>query len=108
MVGKLVSLECAVPAGMWYTREQYSAMRLSGVSSMDSRKIRESKCIKVTEQIKLEWSMWIYFLSSNSGAPWKCFSNIFLQADKASDASGRAYAGVVDFPAGPTKKTSGE
>ena len=24
MVGKLVSLECAVPAGMWYTREQYS------------------------------------------------------------------------------------
>ena len=25
MVGKLVSLECAVPAGMWYTREQYSA-----------------------------------------------------------------------------------
>ena len=29
MVGKLVSLESAVPAGMWYTREQYSAMRLS-------------------------------------------------------------------------------
>ena len=29
MVGKLVSLECAVPAGMLYTREQYSAWRTS-------------------------------------------------------------------------------
>ena len=33
LVGKLVSLECAVPAGMWYTREQYSALRLSVLSS---------------------------------------------------------------------------
>ena len=31
IVGKLVSFECAVPAGMWYTREQYSALRLSGI-----------------------------------------------------------------------------
>ena len=37
LLGKLVSLECAVPAGMWYTREQYSALRKSGVSP-DSRK----------------------------------------------------------------------
>ena len=29
LLGKLVSLECAVPAGMWYTREQYSALRKS-------------------------------------------------------------------------------
>ena len=33
VVGKLVSLECAVPAGMWYTCFQYAAIRESGVSS---------------------------------------------------------------------------
>ena len=38
LVGKLVSLECAVPAGMWYVREQYSPMRNSGVSP-DSKKM---------------------------------------------------------------------
>ena len=38
IVGKLVSLECAVPAGMWYTREQYSAMRLSGLLLWIQRK----------------------------------------------------------------------
>ena len=108
MVGKLVSLECAVPAGMWYTREQYSAMRLSGVSSLDSKKIRERKYIKLTSQIKEEWNMWIFFLSQNTGTPWKTFSNIFLQADIASDASGRAFAGVIDFQNGSTKITSGE
>ena len=108
MVGKLVSLECAVPAGMWYTREQYSAMRLSGTSSLNSKKTRENKFIKISEQIKEEWSMWIYFLATNTGSPWKTFSNIFLQADIASDASGRAFAGVVDFPFGPSKITSGE
>jgi len=32
MVGKLVSLECAVPAGMWYTRHQYAAMTFSGLN----------------------------------------------------------------------------
>ena len=31
IVGKLVSLESAVPAGMWYTREQYSSLRLSEI-----------------------------------------------------------------------------
>ena len=55
LVGKLVSLECAIPAGMWYTREQYSAMRLSGVSSMDSKKVREKKYIKVSDQVREEW-----------------------------------------------------
>jgi len=108
MVGKLVSLECAVPAGMWYTREQYSAMRLSGVSSLDSKRAREKKYIKISEQIKEEWSMWIFFLSQNTGSPWKSFHNIFLQADISSDASGRAFAGVVDFPLGTTKVTAGE
>ena len=108
MVGKLVSLECAVPAGMWYTREQYSAMRLSGVTSMHSKKAREGKYIKITEQIREEWQMWVFFLSQNSGSPWKSYNNILLQADIASDASGRAFAGVVDFPQGETKVTAGE
>jgi len=108
MVGKLDSLECAVPAGMWYTREQYSAMRLSGVSSLNSRKIRERKFIKITDQIREEWTMWVFFLSQNTGTPWKSFSNVFLQANISSDASGRAFAGVVDFPNGITKITSGE
>jgi len=108
MVGKLVSLECAVPAGMWYTREQYSAMRLSGVSSANSKKARETKYIRVSTQVREEWNMWMFFLSENSGAPWKTFSNVFLQADISSDASGRAFAGVVDFPTGLSKVTAGE
>ena len=32
LVGKLVSLECTVPAGMWYVREQYSALTRSGIA----------------------------------------------------------------------------
>ena len=40
--------------------------------------------------------------------PWKSFNNVLLQADIASDASGRAYAGVVDFATGETKVTAGE
>ena len=107
MVGKLVSLECAVPAGMWYTREQYSALRLCGVSSLNSKKTRENKYLKATPQMKDEWIMWIFFLSHNSGSPWRTYNNVFLQADIASDASG-AFAGVVDFPAGSSKVTSGE
>jgi hypothetical protein len=108
MVGQLVSLECAVPAVMWYTREQYSAMRLSGVTSLDSKKTREGKYIKITEQIREEWLIWVFFLTQNTGSPWKSYNNVFLQADIASDASGRAFAGVVDFPLGDTKITAGE
>ena len=58
--------------------------------------------------MKDEWIMWIFFLSHNSGSPWRTCNNVFLQADIASDASGRAFAGVVDFPAGSSKVTSGE
>jgi len=39
IVGKLVSLECAVPAGMWYTREQYSAPREAGISPEAKKKL---------------------------------------------------------------------
>ena len=52
--------------------------------------------------------MWIFFLSQNTGSPWKSFNNVFLEANIASDASGRAYAGVVDFATGVTKITAGE
>ena len=37
VVGKLVSLECAVPAGMWYTRFQYAVMKESRISPDSSK-----------------------------------------------------------------------
>ena len=108
IVGKLVSLECAVPAGMWYTREQYATLRKSGISSSSRKIVKEKKNLKSTPQLIEEWSMWIFFLSANTGAPWKLFQNIYLHADISSDASGRAYAGVIDFPNGPFKIVAGE
>ena len=108
IVGKLVSLECAVPAGMWYTREQYSALRLSGMLPSATKAAKERKFIKVSNQILEEWNTWIYFLQTNKGSPWKKFSNIFLQADISSDSSGRTFAGVVDFPQEDTRITAGD
>ena len=52
--------------------------------------------------------MWVYFLKVNKGSPWKSFNNVFISADIHSDASGRSFAGVVDFPNGITKITAGE
>ena len=43
LVGKLVSLESAVPAGMWYTREQYATLRKSGISPDSSKSVKQSK-----------------------------------------------------------------
>ena len=40
-MGKLVSLKCAVPAGMWYTREQYSALRLTGLFADYKKSLNE-------------------------------------------------------------------
>ena len=108
IVGKLVSLECAVPAGMWYTREQYATLRKSGISSSSRNIVKENFFLKITPQLIEEWSIWIFFLSDNTGAPWKLFQNIYLHADISSDASGRAYAGVIDFPNGPFKIVAGE
>jgi hypothetical protein len=108
IVGKLVSLECAVPAGMWYTREQYSALRLSGIPPTATKAAKERKFIKVSSQMLEEWNAWIYFLQINKGSPWKKFSNIFLQADISSDSSGRTFAGVVDFPLEDTRITAGD
>ena len=108
MVGKLVSLECAVAPGMWYTRHQYAAMTATGVKP-DARKVVKSNTrIPVTPALREEWYMWIHFLTQNKGSAWKKFSNIFVQADVSSDASGRTFAGVVDIPFGITKVTAGE
>ena len=108
MVGKLVSLECAVPAGMWYTSKQYSALRLSGISPTATKAAKERKFIKVSSQILEEWNAWIYFLQTNKGSPWKNFSNIFLQADISAVYFGRTFAGVVDFPQEATRITAGD
>ena len=108
MVGRLVSLECAVSAGMWYTRHQYAAMASSGVKPDSKKRLKNVTNIFVTPKVKEEWYLWIYFLQENKGSPWKNFSNVFVQANVHSDASGRSFAGVVDVPGGSTKITAGE
>ena len=75
---------------------------------MDSKKTWERKYIKISEQMREGWLMWIFFITQNTGSPWKSFNNVLLQADIASDASGRAFAGVVDFPTRETNITAGE
>ena len=54
--------------------------------------------------------MWMYFLNTNKGAPsgWRKFSSIYFQADISSDASGRSFAGRIDFPQGTTIITASE
>ena len=59
-MGKLVSLESAVPAGMWYTREQYAALRKSGIVPSSRKAVKLSKYIQVTPQLLEEWNMWIF------------------------------------------------
>ena len=51
MVGKEVSLECAVPAGMWYTRFQYAAMRETGLSPDSSRPCENKTMVQVTADL---------------------------------------------------------
>ena len=108
LVGKLVSLEIAGPAGMWYTREQYSALKKSGIQPSARRAVKQNKFIKVTAQLTEEWNMWIFFLLSNTGSPWNKYQNVMVQAEVSSDASGRCFAGIVDFVQGPTSITAGE
>ena len=50
IVGKLVSLECAVPAGMWYTRFQYRAMKESGISPDSPKSHKNRTFLKVTKE----------------------------------------------------------
>jgi hypothetical protein len=97
-VGKLVSLECAFPAEMWYVREQYLAMRnseCSGVKPDSKKNVKNGTFININDLLKEEWDAWIVFLKQNSGAPWKSMIHIWLNADLSSDASGRTFAGVV-------------
>ena len=78
MVGKLVSLECAVPAGMWYTRHQYAAMSLTGLKSETKKRVKNSTPVFVSPKVREEWYIWIYFLQQNKGPPCKSLSNQFV------------------------------
>ena len=102
-----MSLECAVLPGMWDTRNQYAAMAGSGIRPDARRAVKNSTFITVNAGLREEWFMWIDFLTQNRGAPWKTFHNIYLIADVASDASGRCFAGVVNFPAGYSSERGG-
>ena len=64
--------------------------------------------VYVTSKVKEEWYVWIFFLTSNSGSPWNQYQKVLVQADISSDASGRTFAGVVDFVNGPFKITAGD
>jgi len=108
IVGKLVSLECAVPAGMWYTRFQYRAMKESGISPDSPKSHKNRTFLKVTKELLEEWSTWIYFLQVNTGSSWKTLQTIVIQADISSDASGRTFAGVVKRANHPDKIVAGE
>ena len=57
MVGKLVCLEFAVPAGMWYTRFQYIAMKECGTSPDSSKTGKNRKLLWVTKKLVEEWTM---------------------------------------------------
>ena len=108
MVGRLVSLECAVTAGMWYTRHQYAALHRSGIKPDAKRRLKNVTMIFVTPKIREEWYLWTYFLQQNKGSPWKSFSTMYVEADVYSDASGRCFAGVVNIPNSVTKVAAGE
>ena len=108
IVGKLASLECAVPAGMWYTRHQYASLANSGIEPDSSKRVKNTSMIFVTPKIREEWYIWTYFLQENKGCPWIIMPNVFVQAEVYSDASGRAFAGVVNIADGPMKITAGE
>ena len=60
------------------------------------------------QKLKEEWYMCVYFLENNSGSPWKIFQKIYVKTSVHSDASGRAYAGMVNIPDGPSSVTAGE
>ena len=68
MVGRLVSLECAVSAGMWYTRHQYAAMTSSGIKPDSKKKVKDTTMIYVTAKVREEWYLWVYFLQENKGS----------------------------------------
>ena len=76
MVGKLVSLECAVLTGMWYTREFYAALRLSGTTPTDSKHKKAFTFVQNTPALKEEITSWIYLLQTNTGASWRAYDSV--------------------------------
>ena len=76
-MGKLVSLECAVLAGMRYVREQYSALTKSGIALDTKKSLKNQVFIRITDFLREEWDMWIYFLKENKGATWKSMVDIY-------------------------------
>ena len=76
-MGKLVSLERAVPAGMRYVREQYSALTKSGITLDTKKSLKNQVFIRITDFLREEWDMWIYFWKENKGATWKSMVDIY-------------------------------
>ena len=101
-------LECAVPAGMWYTRFQYVAMKKSGISPDPPKSQKTRTLLPVTKDLLEEWSMWVYFLQLNTGSAWKTLQTVLIQAGISSDAPGRTFAGVVKRMDHPDKVVAGE
>jgi hypothetical protein len=93
---------------MWYTREQYSALRLTGLFADSKKSLKKGTIIYLKEYVREEFIMWIQLLQRNKGAPWKQYSNIYVRADVTSDASGRSFAGVVSLPDSLPKILAGE
>ena len=93
---------------MWYTLNQYAAMAASGVKPDAKKQVKDNCRIPVTPALSKEWFMWINFLLQNKGSSWKKFSNIYVQADVSSDASGRTFPGLVNVPCGPTRIVAGQ
>ena len=62
---------------------------------MDSIHKKFATFIKIKPQLKEEFVVWTSLLQQNSGAPWRSYDNVFLQAEIFSDASGRRFAEIV-------------
>ena len=55
---------------MWYKWHQYAAMTYSGLRPDAKKRLKNVTMIYVTQEIREEWYMWVYFLQENKGAPW--------------------------------------
>ena len=69
IVGKLVSLEVAVTPGMWYCRNQYATIVRAKFDSSARKQIKDTYLIPISDELKEEWHMWMYFLNTNKGSP---------------------------------------
>ena len=108
VVEKLVSLECAVPAGIWYTCFQCAAIKESLGFHDSLKSCKKRTFLLVTSELLQEWKMWIDFLKLNSGSAWKTLEAVLIQADISSDTFGSTFAGVVSRANCPDKIVAGE